>query len=202
MPFRIRSWILLSNLESAWIASSIFWHECTTVVWSLPNSAPISVVENSVISLAINNNRDLNAARSLHPDGNYEPNLDGSINIKIELKSANAIQKKKWKIIIDNSKSPDDPDHYKREPYGTPTNYFPSKNLDLSTKAITQLFQDMITENKTITTKQNTNGMVTTIIQEDTIGLEDFKSSIFTCTETKHSQTGKIYEMTFKDITK
>ncbi len=159
----------------------------------------------SIISLAINNNRDLNAERALHPDGIFHANLDGSVNIKIDI-SSSKIMKKIWEIVIDNSIPVGEPGHETRTlknstPYFSSSDYS-SGYLDLTKNTTTQKFQDMITENKTIITKQTTtnNGLKIKVTQEDNIGLEDFKSSIFTCVDTKHSQTGKVYEMTFKDI--
>lgn len=159
----------------------------------------------SVISLAINNNRDLNAARSLHPHGNYKENLDGSVNIKVDI-AQDKIQKKTYKIVIDNAIPVGETGHETKTLVSS-SHYFSGSDyhngyLDLYQVSTCEKFENMITENNIIVTKQTTtdHGLKITITQEDNIGLESFKTTIFTCSDTKHSQTGKVYEMTFKAI--
>ena len=157
----------------------------------------------SVISLAINNNRDLNGEITKHPDGEYHADLDGSVNIKVTLLDTNKVRTKTKVITIDNWLSPDDP-NYKKEEIKDVRAYFSSKNLSLANINTVQQFQKMIIDESSpiIVSQKRLNNHTIQVTQKDIYGLEDFKSSIFKCSDIKYSQTGKIYEMTFDDISK
>lgn len=157
----------------------------------------------SVLSLAIDNNRDINSERALHNrDGRYDPNKDGSVNIKIYLNPVDMVKSKKYKKTIDYR---EDPVLITTEDIGSPTNYFQGLfktggYLDLTDSGTVEKFSDMvIDDSKTIeqSYKRKEHGLVEEITIVDNYGIEDFKKAVFTCTDVKYNDGGRIYEMTF-----
>lgn len=162
----------------------------------------------SVVSMAINNNRDLNGSVELHPNGAYNPDLDGSVNIKVKI--AKDIVKYKTYVMYTDMSDPTNLITVPRELEGSRVveNYFDVSDysgayLELTKSSTVEKFQNMITEDKRVEVKKKIteNGLREETTIKDDYGIDDFKKRIFTCTDVKYSQSGRIYEMTFEDIT-
>ena len=160
----------------------------------------------SVLSLAINNNRDLNSERAIRGDGLFHNDIEGSVNIRVKM--TKPIEIKRYTIVTTiNIDDPNDvitegPNYEKQESYFKDC----TKQGDYYTLAdlkTVEKFQNMITDNNAqiqlVKHVVSNYGLTTTNTYEDNFGIRDFKTCIFTCSDVKYRSNGQIYEMTFEE---
>ena len=164
----------------------------------------------SVISLAINNNRDINTGRyydnrdgRFYTDGSGDP-IDCLVNIKIILSPVDKIKTKTYVKKIYYDKNPPEIENPVAGSMHT-SNYFSGLfnaegYLDLRSEATVTKFSEMIldeTKHIEYLKKRTNHGLTEEIQVIDNYGIEDFKKSIFRCEGVKYNDIGRIYEMTF-----
>lgn len=157
----------------------------------------------SVLSMAISNNQICNTENSLHPTGEYNENIDGSINITFTIKS-DIVNKQTiitqeyvkengnwvWKNLNENSGSNANPDVLlKTGTYDLTKN---SNKIDILTKIATEGNQTTQKIKKISSTKRE-------IIETDSSGFNQLKQKVFTCSKVEYTGTGKINKMTFEE---
>jgi hypothetical protein len=166
----------------------------------------------SILSLAINNNRDLNGERMIRANGDFKKDVEGSINIRVKLSKQDKIKIRKYRIITEiQSYTRDDQPiiNEKREDVNAPIDYFngcqrQGDYLTLEDMTTVNRFQDMIVSGdkkvELIEHKEENYGTKVTNVYQDSYGIDDFKKCIFTCADVKYRPNGQIYEMTFEEI--
>lgn len=156
----------------------------------------------SVLSMAISNNQICNTENSLHPTGEYNENIDGSINITFTIKSdivnkqTTITQKREiengnwvWKNLKENS--------------GPNTILLKAGTYDLTKNSNKiEILTKIATEGNQTTQKITPIGSgqgLRTITETDSTGFNQLKQKVFTCSKVEYNGTGKINKMTFKE---
>ena len=156
----------------------------------------------SVLSMAISNNQICNTENSLHPTGEYNENIDGSINITFTInsdivnKQTTIIQKREiengnwvWKNLKENS--------------GSNTILLKAGTYDLTKNSNKiEILTKIATEGNQTTQKIEPIGSgkrERKITETDSTGFNQLKQKVFTCSKVEYNGTGKINKMTFKE---
>ncbi len=166
----------------------------------------------SVLGLAISNNKICNYETMANPDGRYNENVNGSINIEFKLitdvktKSTTEYYKRdnEGKMIIDTSKpstSSDSTVIEKGKWISLVVKVVNGKDDEEDKKKLDVLDQIAINGQKSEnrTEQYSNNKRELTITTVDTSGYGDLKKRIFKCTDVKYAQNGRIYSMSFEE---
>ena len=165
----------------------------------------------SILGLAYSNNVNVNRQKTLNPNGKYDPNLDGSVNIEFKLPVGGDIKTKKNVYTYGIEQDADTGRWLEKQTSSRTedgrTIFRGGQEYSLATADSTTLenIRNIIIDGKSTLSSQTIRTGSTTkeVIYEDTTGYSDFKQNIFKCVEVKYNQVGRIYYMRFEpaDIT-
>ncbi len=167
----------------------------------------------SVIGMAISNNMVYNQQKYNNPMGNYDPDVEYSININFSF-SSDIKQKTTEEIyVLNNINGKVEKDynysgcHTKQIVVGSEKTIF-NKNTQYSLKLnpytnnsdkdkYDKINKIAIQGYENIKPEIKHKGRLTIETIVDNSGYSEFKQEIFTCTDVKYNDVGRIYEMTF-----
>lgn len=166
----------------------------------------------SVIGLAISNNTIYNQEKHSNPMGNYDPDVEYSINIEFSF-SSDITQKTTEEIYVLENKDGNVEKDYTKDGCHTKQTISSSKIFDKnilyslnlnpypggSDKIIYERINKIAIQGYDNVTPEITHqGRKTIEIVKDSSGYSEFKQEIFTCIDVKYNDVGRIYYMKFE----
>lgn len=158
----------------------------------------------SILGLAISNNETQKQRYEAHPDGSYDENVDGAINIEFKIIEPVTAITREYKYEIEWND-----DHTRRigkwnEVSKTTTDIFEGgKTYSLKGATYSVREGELFEKIRAIAIDGNSNIEVKTTgtkkIETDNSGFKELKKRIFECTEINYNRTGKINYIRFEE---
>ena len=155
----------------------------------------------SVLGLAYANNKSANLAKQKNNneigDGYYNPEVEGSINIKFKVKNNiyKTVTTEVYKVQNGESTLETKNVEQKGEIFKANIWYSLADNND-----VVSAIKNIVIDGNTTQVKTKKQGTRTTITTTDLKGFNEFKKNIFKCTGVEYNDVGRIYCMSFEPI--
>lgn len=157
----------------------------------------------SILGLAISNNQIYNQTHTARPDGKYNENVEGTINVKFKLLDDVNAKVTYYRFYSQHHQNSDGTwvSQWDKDTSYTPnpsTTKILSKNIlyTLETTVGYDAIQKIAIEGNENVSQQVVGRKMT---ETDSSGFDDLKKRIFKCTNVEYNGVGRIYCMTFEE---
>ena len=152
----------------------------------------------SVLGLAYSNNMEVNRVNSKHPDGRYDANLDGSINIEFKLTTDiyEMETTKVYKVVNGIQTLVSTKKVQGKKIFKNNTVYSLANDND----EMENIKNIVIDGNTTKVETKRITSIETKETTTDTYGFSELKQNIFKCTKIGYTDAGRINYMRFEQI--